>query len=86
MTNGGNGHERSYHPQDKAEGVAFMARLCLHCKRHELYETTQFIEDECLILLRSVHNKPGDILYPPEWITTGRYRLDATCTAVEARR
>lgn len=83
MANGGNGRERPYHPKSKAEGVEFMARYCLQCVHHELYALTEVWEDECLILRRSVMNRPGDILYPPEWTTTDGTIAGADCSAFE---
>lgn len=84
---GGNGKERPFYPASRLEGIRFMALYCNHCTRHQLYERTELFEDECLILKRSVCNKPSDILYPPEWITTdpdqGAYA--AACTAFEPR-
>ena len=85
MSNGGNGKERPYYPKDRAEGIRFMNRFCRRCRAHEPYQRTQDFELECLIIKRSVYNKPGDILYPPELVTTGEDDTAATCTAFEPR-
>lgn len=64
-----------YRPSNGTEGVMFMGRFCLKCKKDT---------DTCDIIFASECHDTTDPEYPPEWVSDDNIGLvNPRCTAFE---